>query len=229
MPDVTDLTDGQFRVANVVSLYPRQLRLHLTKTPIFPEPDSANIVEADFPGYRSQIGVFRRDGDGANATAASVTCRAHFGRKAGGAPAAIRGCAVMWTSPAEETGCVYAETFARPVKLVDAGDGLQIEVSLQAGRSSDGESLAGVVTGFSEVLTWKGGSTLYALTGQDKALAETALGCLDGLVRRDAKLGDLSKRSQRSKVPLVPLDDPELLAAVTLVRRRLALLLKSAT
>lgn len=70
---------------------------------------------------------------------------------------------------------------------------------------------------------------MYPLAGQDRALVRATLGGLVALLERDTTLGDLSNRSTRSRVPLVPQEDAELAAAVTMVKQRLELLLAAPT
>jgi len=228
MPEIEDATTDVNRLDLILRNHTRDLTLHLVQAPFDSSGAGAAIEDCDFPGYAEQRNVFR-DISRVDGVATTLHCRTHFLRAEDGPPQNAVGCYVSWRSPSDGRGILFAENFPTPVRFENAGDGLLLEVSLEAFRIEGGDVPTFGLRGISAVMPWKGGSTLYALSGQDKALMETTLGCLDGLLRRDSTLSDLSRRSERSRVPLVPPADAELLAAVTLVRQRLATLLAAAT
>jgi len=229
MPDVIDLSNGAFSWPAVVSSSGRDLQLHLVQAAIQDHVGGARHVECDFPGYSSRSRVFRRQPSSTLFVAGSLHCRSRFTRSEDGEVQNVCGCIVSWKSQDDALYGIHAANFFAPVPLGQAGDSCDVSLTLSAATPASGSPSPIVIAGFCIVLSWKGGSTLYALSGQDKALMETTLGCLDGLLRRDSTLSDLSRRSERSRVPLVPPGDAELLAAVTLVRQRLATLLAAAT
>lgn len=216
---------GRFDVEAALVSNARQLTLRLIRQQIAVGAALPELIECDFPGYVPRSRIFENVEAAAAENGASVACRGRFTKTAQQPPQTVHGLFVSWTTPESVRHDFYAENFDRPVHLVDAGDSIGVELFIHAENDSASASYVGSIFGFSRVVTWKGGTALYSLSGQDLALVRTTLGGLDALMRRDSTLQELSTRSTRSRVPLVPQEDAELLAAVTLVQRRLAVML----
>lgn len=202
------------------------LTLRLVSSPVTLPFEPSSVTECNFPGYQParrlpwSIATAQQSGD-----ELWMTTGAAFTRTAAGSPQQAAGCLVAFAIPGGGYSVVTFKNFRAPLSFDAAGDSVILQVCLQGFEVAAAPERQFVMALTEHVLNWKGGGQLFALTGQDRDTFKTLLGTLEWAMRRDADLADLTNRSTRSKLPLVPAGDAELGAAVTLVRDRLHTLL----
>lgn len=215
--------NSQFTLPQILARDQPHLVVRLFKAPLPSPLTLEGVVQADWPGYAPRDGVtWTRFGELADQSTTTITgvARFRFNENAPGAQSVL-GVYVTWEPPEYPPILLGAVAFRSPVPLDAQRADMFLRLAMQAYTVSDGTTSGWMMRLVPDVITWQGGNELFALTGYDLAVIRTLLGALDGALRRDAGILDLSERSTRSKIPLVPAGDTQLGAAVTLLQARL--------